>query len=473
VKQRNEVGVWSVLYKAVMRHARMSRDSGGKLMRRSQRSVPHYFQRCAVRVTYTRNAVKGQWAAHGRYLARETAQAKGGNVPVGFDAQGESVDLAVRLGAWQRAGDERIWKLIISPEFGDRVDLVKLASDLMQRVEVSRHGAPLEWVATAHFNTEHPHVHIALRGVDRDGEPVRFRREFIKQGIREIAQNLCTQQLGYRTEHDAATAQRREVNQFRFTSLDRLISRSASEASSDGDAGHFRVLVSDPDARGVKDGARLRNQHILERLIALQRMGLAEPADAREWKVWRNFESVLRGMQRVADRQRTLADHGVPLSDGRLPIDTMDGRDWTILEGRVLVHGEGEAGRDAGRSFLMLEGTDARVHYIPYTPEIEDARNRGQLRTNSFIRLRRGLVGDAPLIEVEDLGDADSVLRNKHYLRQAASQLSQRGIVPEEAAWGGWLGRYQIAVRQMALELEQNKQSELTYLRNHETSRGR
>jgi len=460
-----------MLYKAVMRHARMSRAGSGNAGRRT-RSAPRYFQRCAVRVTYTRNAVKGQWAAHGRYLARETARPKDGSVPAGFDGQGEAVDIAARLGVWQRAGDERIWKLIVSPEFGDRIDLAKLAGDLMQRIETSRRGASLEWVATAHFNTEHPHVHVALRGVDRKGEPVRFQREFIKHTIREMAQNLCTQQLGYRTEHDAAVAQRREVSQFRFTSLDRLINRSATAESSGGDAGHFRVVVSDPSAPGMKDGTRLRNQHIIERLIALQRMGLAE-AVGPEWQVRRDFEGVLRGMQRVADRQRTLAAHGVPLSDQRLPIDTMDGRDWTILEGRILVHGEEEAGRDAGRGYLMLEGTDARVHHITYTAGIEDARNRGQLRTNSFIRLQRHMVGGPPSIEVEDLGDAEAVLKNKHQLHKAALQLRQQGIVPEEAVWGGWLGRYQQAVRQMAADQEHAGQLESRRETERGSSRGR
>ena len=30
-------------------------------------------QRCAIRVTYSRNTVRGQWRAHGRYIARESA----------------------------------------------------------------------------------------------------------------------------------------------------------------------------------------------------------------------------------------------------------------------------------------------------------------------------------------------------------------------------------------------------------------
>ena len=32
-------------------------------------------QRCAVRVTYLNNRTRGQWKAHGRYLARESAAA--------------------------------------------------------------------------------------------------------------------------------------------------------------------------------------------------------------------------------------------------------------------------------------------------------------------------------------------------------------------------------------------------------------
>ncbi len=64
----------------------------------------------------------------------------------------------------------------------------------------------------------------------------------------------------------------------------------------------------------------------------------------------------------------------------------LDFRKLTTLEGRILVHGEEES---SGRGYLMLEGTDARVHYVYYTPEMEAARNRGGLRTNSFVRLRK------------------------------------------------------------------------------------
>jgi type IV secretory pathway VirD2 relaxase len=95
---------------------------------------------------YAKNATAGQWRAHGRYIARESATREGDPKAVGFDNQGESIDIAERLKGWQRAGDDRFWKLIVSPEFGDRADLRRLTRDLVSRMERDL-GTPLEWVA--------------------------------------------------------------------------------------------------------------------------------------------------------------------------------------------------------------------------------------------------------------------------------------------------------------------------------------
>ena len=162
---RNERAAWASAFKILMHHARMS----GSRKRRSvgvgasAKRTRTYNQRCAVRVVYTKNTVTGQWRAHGRYVARESATQESNPKAVGFDSLGESIDIAARLESWQKAGDERFWKLIISPEFGDRADLKRLTRDLVSRMEKDL-GMPLEWVAAAHYNTEHPHVHMALRG---------------------------------------------------------------------------------------------------------------------------------------------------------------------------------------------------------------------------------------------------------------------------------------------------------------------
>ncbi|HEX4133247.1 MAG TPA: DUF3363 domain-containing protein [Bryobacteraceae bacterium] len=396
---------------------------------------------------YSKNAVAGQWRAHGRYIARESATHEGESRAVGFDDRGESIDIAERLESWQKAGDERLWKLIVSPEFGDRADLKRLTRDLVSRMERDL-GTEVEWVAVAHYNTEHPHVHIALRGIGGENRPLNLSRDYVKQGIREIAEDLCTRQLGHRTELDAATAQRREVHQHRYTSLDRIIKRDSQEAE-EADSSFFTV-AKDSRPSGLGRSAPLVEQHTAERLKVLESMGLAEPTGPNAWRVRQDFENILRAMQRSADRQKTLAAHGVLMSDERLPLTVLEFRRLTTLEGRILVHGEEDTGRQVGRSYLMLEGTDGQVHYVYYTPEMEAARGQGGLRTNSFVRLRKLFAEGHPGLKIDELGDSESILRNKGYLRETAQRLIRRGIVPQEDGWNGWLGRYQRALSEAA-----------------------
>jgi type IV secretory pathway VirD2 relaxase len=403
---------------------------------------------------YSKNSTTGQWRAHGRYIARESATHEGDSGAVGFNTKEESVDIAARLQGWQKANDERFWKLIVSPEFGDRADLKRLTRDLMSRMEWDL-GTPLEWVAVAHYNTEHPHVHLALRGVGAEGRPVRLSRDYVRQGIREIAEDLCTRQLGYRTELDAAVAQRREVHLHRYTSLDRTIKRDADDAGIVDS--RFFTVTKDPRGAGLNRGVPLLERHTAERLKVLESMGLAESISPNTWRVRQDFENVLRAMQRSSDRQKTLAAHGVLMSDERLPQVVFNIRDLTTLEGRILVHGEEDTGCEAGRSYLMLEATDARVHYVCYTPEMEEVRSRGGLRTNSFIRLRKLFSEGRPVLEIDDLGDSESILRNKRHLRETAQRLIRRGIVPQDDGWNGWLGRYQKALEEIGTTLERQR----------------
>ncbi len=329
---------WSSGFKLLMYYARSSRKvsnrghSGGKMA-----STRPYLQRCAVRVTYLSNKTRGQWKAHGRYLARESATHENPVEGVGFGREDQKIDVASRFADWQRAGDERMWKLIISPEFGDLADLRRLTGELMERMEKEL-GTDLEWVAVEHHNTEHPHVHVVIRGVRSDGTGLRMSREYIQQGIRSAAEHLCTHQLGFRTELDAADAERRKISESRFTSLDRRIMREASDPNADFGPEYFEV-VRNPAEPGLSESARLRTQHEASRLAVLHRMGLAESTGGVSWLVRRDCEQVLRAMQRSTDRQKTLGAYGALLSDDRLPMTTLDLRDLTSIDGRILVHG--------------------------------------------------------------------------------------------------------------------------------------
>jgi len=338
-----------------MHYARSSRKISNRSPGGKGKGTCSYHQRCAVRVTYLNNRTRGQWQAHGRYLARESATFENDAKAVGFNREDSGIDIVRRLEGWQGAGDERVFKLIVSPEFGDRVDLSRLTRALVERMGEDL-GTALEWVAVEHHNTEHPHVHVVVRGVRSDGQSLRLSRDYVRQGIRSIAADLCTRQLGYRTQRDAAEAERREISEERFTSLDRRLLRDAQEISSDHAPSYF-AITRNPFSAGFTETGRLRAEHDAARLAVLCRMGLAEPMGPNRWRVCRDFDQILRAMQRTSDRQRTLAAHGVLMSDERLPMEVLDPQQIASVEGRVLVHGQDE---HTGRNYMMLEGTDAK-----------------------------------------------------------------------------------------------------------------
>jgi type IV secretory pathway VirD2 relaxase len=384
----------------------------------------NWTQRCAVRVTYSPNQTRGQWAAHGRYVVRDSATEVDGTPKPGFDKQSDGADLVKTAGAWQAAGDPRMFKLIISPEFGERVDLKELTRQLMARME-SDLGHPLGWAAVAHFNTEHPHVHVLLRGVAA-GQELHLNPDYIKSGIRKQAEELCTNQLGYRTAADRAEAANREVDQPRFTTLDIPLRRQNTPANDHADSvEHFLATVAPTD------------QFLPCRLKVLQSMGLAEPMPGNEWAVRKDFESVLRAMKQSTDRQKMLARCAALVSDPRLPMQFTPPSRIRHLEGRVLGHVLDDA---SGKVHMLLEGTDAKVHIIPHDDAISTARNSGKMSTNSFATLRQSNEGIA--LSIEDMGDAVAYVNQMSTPTQKAVQLGILGP-SVEPSWSGWLGRFQ------------------------------
>jgi hypothetical protein len=127
-------------------------------------------------------------------------------------------------------------------------------------------------------------------------------------------------------------------------------------------------------------------------------MGLAEPASPSQWLVRKDFESTLRTMQQANDRQKMLARCSALISDPRLPMQFTPTWRIRLLEGRVLGHLLDDA---TGKVQMLLEGTDAQVHFIPHDDAIREARSHGLLKPSHVVSLtgQRGRISIRPLVQ--------------------------------------------------------------------------
>ncbi len=103
-----------------------------------------------------------------------------------------------------------------------------------------------------------------------------------------------------------------------------------------------------------------------------------------------------------------------------------------------------------GRAYMLLEGTDAKVHFIYHTADTEAARASGKMRPNSFVQLGQR----ARRLTVSDLGTAHDLLTDDQYFARAVQNMIKRGELRSEPGASGWLGQYQLKLWRAATDNE-------------------
>ncbi len=297
-----------------------------------------------------------------------------GTQGLGFDAAREDLDVAEGLGAWQEAGDSRLWKTIVSPEQAARLDLRAHARALVAAMERDL-GTRLEWVGIDHHNTDHPHLHLLIRGRDDHGRPLTLEAPYVQRGIRTRSEELATRRLGLRTGRDIAASRAQAVGRAQVTELDRSILARA--------AGDRQVAYGDrPSARQAE---RAQRRLEMQRLDFLATLGLVERVGPGTWQLSPQLEPTLQQIQLTGDIQKSHGRHRAPLSDARIPLVVTPLTPGLRLEGRVV--GSGMADAERQRRYLLLEGTDRRLHYVLHPPGSARAWDGGRLRVGDRVAL--------------------------------------------------------------------------------------
>ena len=292
-----------------------------------------------------RNASPQSLAKHLRYIERDGA-GRDGEPGRAYGPQTDEADLDAFK---ERAADDRHhFRFIVSPEDGAELDdLRTYTQHLVNRMEADL-GTRLDWVAVDHWNTDNPHTHLIVRGRDDTGKDLIIAGDYIAHGFRHRAAGLATEWLGPRTELEIQQTLQREVEQERWTSLDRTLQREAGE---DG-----RVQIE------RFNEPRLQRQRLLliGRLQRLQRLGLAEEAQPGIWAVHADAEKTLRALGERGDIIRTMqrAMSGRP----RELAVFEPGEDGRTVIGRVAAKGLADELHDRG--YLVIDGVDGKAHYV-------------------------------------------------------------------------------------------------------------
>jgi len=286
------------------------------------------------------------------YIERDGVQPDGspGRLEAAEQEEIDSESFARRI-----ESDRHHFKIIVSPEDGAQIgDLKSYSRELMAQVERDL-GTRLEWVATDHWDTDNPHIHILLRGKDEAGEDLVIAGDYIAHGMRHRAAELATRRLGPKTEREIRESLAREVEQERWTSLDRALQQSAQGDTLD--LTRVSSVVQDREHRALLVG----------RLQRLGELGLAECLAPNRWQLSRGLEPMLRAMGERGDiirrMQRALGGERrefATFANTKLP---------ESVTGRLVAKGIVDPLNDRG--YLIVDGIDGHAHHIDVPPRVD------------------------------------------------------------------------------------------------------
>jgi type IV secretory pathway VirD2 relaxase len=313
----------------------------------------------------------GALRAHIGYLKRDGVTRDGSPGKL-FDATGDDAD--GRAFAERCEGDRHHFRFIVSPDDASELESLRsFTRELMDQASRDL-GTELDWVAVDHWNTEHPHIHILVRGRADDGTDLVISRDYIGTGFRARAGDLLTRELGPRSELEVRRGLKAEVTAERWTSLDRVLAR---------EAGRTEGIV---DLRPERDAGHNALRDIqIGRMRTLERLGLAEPAGPARWVLAADTEQRLRALGERGDIIKRL--HKSLAKDGA----TRGPSSWA-LEGES--HGEPVIGRLIARglddelrgsAFAVVDGIDGRVHHL----KLPDTESASDGPIGGIVELRR------------------------------------------------------------------------------------
>ncbi len=273
----------------------------------------------------------------------------------GQDGYLDRAALSKRAAEW--ANDPHHFRFIVSPERGNELELEQFVKQIAKTIELDV-KSKLEWYGTCHYNTDNPHVHLVVRGIDDKGQPLLLTRDYLSHGIRHVAENEATLRLGKRDKSDIKKSIGESLKDLRFTFIDAELKRTQDDSPD-------KTLKLEPLWGAVREWQLQGRKNKLIRLAYLESKGLAKELKAGVWKLDENLEVALKELNQRRSIVETISPL-LALSEARkqeLVIHRESEPLQQIIRGAVIAKDLSDELNE--KSFVIVSGDDARTHYIP------------------------------------------------------------------------------------------------------------
>ncbi|MCA9508056.1 MAG: DUF3363 domain-containing protein [Myxococcales bacterium] len=245
-----------------------------------------YSRRVIVKAKLVKNNnpdFKEKLRKHLEYITRDGA-GEGEEKPKLFSGSSEDVNLEKLYDFYSKSTHN--FRFIISPEDSGKIDLKKFTRKLVKNIEEDL-KTKIDWVASIHYDTDNPHVHMVINGLDKRGDPLYIKKDYISLGIRKRASEVVQKKLGLRSWKDIIDSLESESVKVNKCYLDNLIKIN------------IKNDCIDLSAVKEKDIDELPKQLIKNRLQYLESREIAKHKKEELWEISEDFIDELKKLSKI------------------------------------------------------------------------------------------------------------------------------------------------------------------------------
>ena len=381
----------------VVELARLLRKVGRYIASKPRVKPRDLRQKCVAKMQYS-NSIEAHHVQLEKYLVRE-GSGHDGIAPELFGTENEE---------YRQNMVPRNFRVFLSPESPD-VDLKALAEKFVKKLE-KQTGYRIYWQGACHYNTAHPHAHLLINGIDKSGREITFPKDIVKTFMRETAKDLCTSQIGRRTQQDFDREKEKELVSPRYTRLDDRIHDLSFDS---------RITIGKSYWTSPADKGR-----VLARLETLRKLKLCSYEDGgytlkKGWQEDLRANGRYNAFLKAREELQYTAPQHMKIYSG----------EHGLVTGKVTkIYRTDDDASD--NHAVVLEGVDGKAYFVPLLkrPELHNGGEKSLLKEGELVSIKayenqRGRL--TPIFLKRDARSMQKEIKKNNYSGKLAENVNQ------------------------------------------------